>query len=546
MDVLRNLLWLKVRLVGRAWQSRQGTTMAVVGIMGAGFVMSCVSLLLLLGIVYLGPDLGRVLMAMVLGSLYTGWILGPAFGYRFNEGIDPTVLAHLPVSNSGVILGLFLGNFLDPIVLVTIPILTACGVAGWWLGGSALAALAGLLLFLFHAMGTAQVIHLWSLAFLRRRRAKEVLFVVIALMLLAAFAALEVGLLTRTSQGELRGFVELIQDWSWIERAVLLTPPGLCLEACMPKGTASVFSPWAACLLLAAVSVLSVTIAAQYTRRILSGGGAGGGGEGVSPPRPDRLYQFFYALTRSEVLAGRAAAECRLVLREPQYLLLYISYPIAYGAACIGATSAEGMGVYAKALVLGLVVLSSIFLFTGVLFNGLAVERAGLKLAYSTPIDPLVYLVGKNLGGWFLLTLSYTVVVLVASVGVKMPAELSIGFLMAGQVSILVLLGFGNLGSTLAPMPLPVHGASTRQAPTFGRIFITLVVNSIGMISGGFGASVAWSLIFASSFASGSMRPAPSLVGLGVAWTLGLYVMSTWLASEILRRRRDRLLEVLS
>lgn len=546
MALLRQLLWLKARLVARAWKSRQGTTAALVGLFAAMVGITVLSTAVFFATLEAGPELGRTVVGGILGMTYLGWIMGPAFGYRFNEGIDPMVLAHLPVPTSTVMLGLFLGSFLDPVVLIALPLAAACAAAGVMLGGSAVAAVLGLFLFLFHAMGTAQVVHLWSLAFLRGRRSKEVLFVVVSLMLLGAVVSFEVGALRPGDAGQPRSMVELAEDWQWIDQLVTWTPPGLAMEALMPPSPRNgVFGAPGACLVLLAVAALSVVIAGRYTVVVLSGGGGRGEArQQAPPPQADRLRDLFHWLCRSQSLAGRAAAEVRLVLREPQYLLLYISYPIAYGGACLWAAQSDDLSAGTRVPIVAVLVLSSIFLFTGVVFNSLAVERAGLRLAYVGPQDPLVYLAGKNLGSWFLLTAANLVVLVVAGVALRPEPGLLVGLAASGQVSIALVVGLGNLGSTLAPMPLPVQGASTRQAATFGRIFVTMLVNSLGMMVAGFGAWVGWALVVGPPMALGGPKLVGGLLGLGLAWTAGIYALATWLGAWILARRREKLLEV--
>lgn len=546
MALLRQLLWLKARLVARAWRSRQGTTAALIGLFAALVGVTALSTAVFFATLEAGPELGRTVVGGVLGLTYLGWIMGPAFGYRFNEGIDPMVLAHLPVPTSMVMLGLFLGSFLDPVVLIALPLTIACAAAGVMLGGSALGALLGLFLFLFHAMGTAQVVHLWSLAFLQGRRAKEVLFVVLSLMLLGAVVSFEVGALRPGDAGQPRSMIELAQDWQWIDHVVTWTPPGLAMEALMPPSPQrGVVGSAGACLLLLAVAVLSVVIAAHYTLRVLSGGGSRGEARRQAPePRPDRLRAFFYFLSRSQGLAGRAAAEVRLVLREPQYLLLYISYLVAYGGASVWAATSDDLSVAARVPVVAVLVLSSIFLFTGVVFNSLAVERAGLCLAYVGPQDPLVYLAGKNLGSWALLTVANLLVLAVAGIALRLDVGTILGLAVSGQISIALVVGLGNLGSILTPVALPIQGSSTRQAATFGRVFVSMLANSLGMMVAGNGAWLGWALVVAPTLALGGPKLVGGLLVLGLAWTAGLYALSTWAGAKLLAWRREKLLEV--
>lgn len=547
MDVLSHLLWLKVRMVGRAWRHASSSGVAVLGVLFGLVSTVGFSALVLMAGLECGPILGRTVLGGALFGLYAGWLLGPAFGYRLNEAIDPTVLAHFPVSNQQLMLGLFLGNFLDPVVLVSSPLVLACMLAGWIMGGSLFWGGLGALLFLFHAMGTAQVIHIWSLALLRRRRTSEILFVVVALMLLAALAAFEVGVLSHGGAGRLRTLVELAQDWSWIDQVITWTPAGLALEAMMPETRASVFGPAGACLILFGVSGASVGLAARYTRRVLSGGGATGGARGRDAAlRPDRLVAFFLALGASRPIAARAAAECRLVLREPQYLLLYVSYPVAYGAATLWASTSTSVDNAARAVLVGIIVLSSIFIFTGVVFNSLAVERSGLKHAFAGPMEPLGYLIGKNLGDWLLLTAAHLFVVLLGCLGMGLGLATALGFALAGQAAIWVLLGLGNLGSCLAPIPLPVHGTSPRQAATFGRVFLVMLVNSVGMLTGGGAAAVTWVLVFGPPLYLGGARLSILSAGLGLGWLAGVYALSTWLGARLLAWRRDHLLEMIA
>jgi hypothetical protein len=547
MDVLNHLLWLKVHLVGRTWRNVSGSLLALVGMfLAAG---SAVSLggYLLLGILECGPDLGRVLLGGSLGGLYLGWILAPVFGYRLNESLDPTVFGHLPVPSSWLILGIYLGNFLDPVVLVSAPLLLGGWVAGAMLGGSWLWGGIGAVLLLFHAMGTAQLVHSWSLALLRRRGAGEVLFVAFAMLLLGSLVALEVGVLSPETGGQLRTLVQIAEDWRWVDRLVCFSPPGLCMEAMMPAGPATVFGAPLACLLLAAVSALSVWVAGWTSSRLLSGGGLGPARETArKTPRQDRLVALLRVLTGSSMLAGRAAVECRLVLREPQYLLLFLSYPIAYSGGCYWISHASGLESSAQAVLVGVIVLSSLFLFTGVLFNSLAVERSGLRLVFSGPVDPLVYLVGKNLGMWLLLSGVYAAVVVSACLSASLPGKTMGIFLVAGQVSIVILLGLGNVGSTLAPIPLPERGGGARSSASFGRVFRVMLVNSLGMTLGATASGLCWVLILGVPLTTEKPQISLLLGLLGLGCVMGIYCLGTWIGASFLKWRREALLELLA
>lgn len=546
MDVLNHLLWLKARLVGRAFASRQTTGLAVIGLVLGVLFAAVMAVAVFLLILREGPVGGRAVVSGLLLSVYGGWLLGPALGYRFNEGLDPSVFAHLPVRGTDLTLGLFLSNFLDPTVLVASPVLLTCGLAGWFLGGNGLWGALGLTLFLFHSMGAAQVVYLWSLAFLRRRRAKEVLFVALSLVLIGGLIAFEVGLLSGADEvaGGARGLELLTERFPWIPALASCTPAGLATEAVMPPGPDAVFGPAYACLLLFVVSALSVWVSAHYTNRILSGSGGAPSAAAAPAATPDRLVAFFKRFTRSPAIAGRAAAECRLILREPQYLLLYIVYPIGYGWACRWAATQRDFTASLKGVIVGFIVLSSVFLFTGVVFNTLAVERAGLKLAYLGSQGPLRYLLGKNLAAWAMLNASYVVVAFAGCFGLGLSWAHFVGLLVAGQVAIVSLIGIGNLGSTLAPMPLPAKGASPRQAATFGRVFTTMVVNSLGMGLVGWAVSMSWGLLFGTSLAlKQPVFVGPFLV-FALAWVGGMYVLGVYGGALVLRWRRDQLLEV--
>lgn len=547
MDVLNHLLWLKVRLVGRTWKNVSGSLLALLGMVVATSSSLSGGILLTLGTLELGPDLGRVILGGVLGTVYLGWVLAPAFGYRLNDSLDPQVFSHLPVPTWLLSLGLFLGNFLDPVVLISLPLLGGGVLAGAMLGGNVVFGILGAFLLLFHAMGTAQIVHAGSLAVLRSRRTSEVLFVGLALLLLAALVAFEVGVLSTEQGGEMRSLVQIAEDWRWIDHVVCWTPPGLAMECMMPTRPGSVFGALPACLLLQGIAILSVWLGGFLTSRILSGETlGGGGGQSQQGSGRDRLVEFFRRLSGSGVLAGRAAAECRLALREPQYLLLYISYPLAYGAASYWAATVPGLDHASRIVVLGIIVLSSIFLFTGVVFNALAVERNGLRLVFSGPVDPLVYLVGKNLGMWLLLSGVHGLVVIFSCLSGSLSLFTMVSFWLAGQASILVLLGIGNLGSVLAPIPLPEKGGGVRGSASFGRVFRVMMVNSLGMTFGAMAAGLSWFLLLAVPAYLGGGKISLLLFLLGMAWLAGIYCLGTWMGASLLVHRQEEILETLA
>lgn len=543
MVVLNHLLWLKARLAGRTRTSGSAGVLAVVGILlgvglAAGFGVSA-----LCWIVSAGPQDGRVVAAGLMAGLYGWWLLAPTIGYRLNDGLDQSLLAHFPVRDSVLTLGTFLGNFLDPAILASVPALASVIVAGALLGGDPLLGIVAGVLFLFHAMGTAQVGYLVLVGFLGRRRVGDVLLVVFPLVAIGLTWGLQYGVVQGADEIATMTPAEIARRFEWLVPVVLWTPPGLVLEAAMPPGPWSVFGPGQACLLLAGVAGATVLVAARASHRTLAEGGGTGGATGH--PGGDRLFRFFHALVPSARVAARAAAELRLLVREPQYVLMYVIYLALFVPAMIWG-GREGDAEQAARILVPILLFSSIFVvFTGIVFNAFAVERGGLRFAFSAPVDPLVYLVGKNLGSWLPMAVTHGFGVAVATLAIGLGLFEVVLYLAIGQLAIVVLLGFGNLASSLAPQPLPSLGAVPAGRLTFAQVFQTGLVVSAGMALASAAAWAGCGLVAMVPVVFFKPRLSVFLALLGLAWTAGIYGGSTVLAAHMMVRRREQLLDVL-
>ena len=64
------------------------------------------------------------------------------------------------------------------------------------------------------------------------------------------------------------------------------------------------------------------------------------------------------------------------------------------------------------------------------------------------------------------------------------------------------------------------------------------------MVVAGNGAWLGWTLVVGPPLAMGGPKLVGGLLALGLAWTAGLYALSTWLGAWLLTRRREKLLEV--
>ncbi len=544
MAVVNHVLWLKARLAGRLRGSRTAHVLSVAGTLSGLGLSLAFAAVLALYVAEAGPITGRPILATGLLAMYASWVFAPALGYRVSEGLDPALLAHFPVSRAELSLAVLFANFLDPVVLVSSPVLVAGVVCGWVLGGDPLAAGVGAGLFLFHAMATSQLFYLLMLGSIRRRSARDLAMIALPLLIFAVsiFVQLEAWSFERAGDDLV---LQAAKSLGWVEHLATWLPPGLLMEAILPVSEGTVFRPWEAVGLLAAIAVLTVVVATRVSFRSLDETGM------EVPPVPgkagageDHLYRFFLRLVPSRPVAARAAVECRLMCREPQYVLMALMYLVLLAASLSWATTRPDRSEAARALS-PLLLYSGIFVFAGPVLNSFAVERGALRFACSSPVDALRYVLGKNLGAWLPITCLHAIAALV----VAWVAETwLLGFLtslVAGQVALWSLIGVGNIASCLAPQPLPAQGSVSAKATTMSQLALTMTVGTLGI-----GLSMTIALVGVGiallPLAWGpAWRAGPGFPALGLAWVAGAYTMSTLAASYLFGRRQEEILEIL-
>lgn len=542
MAHVRDLLWLKARLITRGGRGTGGAWLSLIGIFLALASTVVGTGIMVLGLLSMGPEKAQLVGGVALGSLYLGWILGPALGYRLNEGLDPTALTHLPIPTTTLVLAIYLGNFLDPVVLVSLPLVTGLGYVGHCFGGSWILGSLAVFFFLFHAMGLAQMLYLVVLHLFRKRGMAEMVFLVGGLFLIGAVLLFEVETMdSETLAQGARGRMALLEA-AWPYTPYLsATPPGLVIEAMMPARV-GVHRPEAAVSVLALIAFLTVALASRVTRVLLqTGSGSRSESARSKEAKGDWLFDFLRAWIPSQAIAGRAAAEIRLLLREPQYILLVASYPMVFGLLFFWTRKLPD-GV--REAMFGFFELTSIFFFLGIMTNGLAVERRGIQLAFRSPTSPLGYLVAKNLGTFLLLSTISMVVLGFSGPALGVPLKLMPLYALAGELCMLVVLGMGNLASVLAPLPLPSKGFKMSKGMTPTRIFLAIFGNSFTM---SVAMAFSWTIVLVSIVLPYQLQElSPGwAVAFGVLLAGGLYTGSTLVAAALLDRRRDILLEAL-
>lgn len=544
---LNHILWLKATLAGRMRTSSSTTAFAALGsAMALGFMTIFALVVGMLGL-EAGADLARPILAGAVGSLYLSWVVAPALGYRVNEGLDPSRLAHYPLPPSVLLLGVFLANFLEPVVLASFPLLGAVVLVGALLGGDPLLGAPAAFLFLFHAMATSQLLLVVLLSLLRRRRGQDMLMIAVPLVLISGVFLVEYQLYDVFGGANgVQGFrIETAEKLRWVEYLALCSPPGLVVEAVLPPGPHTVFGAGPAAGLLLAIAGLTVAIASRVSLWALEGGSATASAKAAGEDEGgDQLYEWFRRFIPSDRVAARAAVECRLVCREPQYVLMSMVFMVLL----VLAAGWQAMGGLEDAdrLALGPAMgFSSLFIFSGALFNAFAVERGALRMAFTSPVDPLEYLVGKNLGTWVPVTVANLVGVTLVAVLLGLDLWAYLAILTAGQIMLWILMGIGNVASCLAPQPLPVQGLQPAQSPSFSQIAVTMAVGMIGLFAVMTSGLVSFLLLF--SVPASLPRGGACLFSLvvGFAFVAGAWALPTVCASLLLQRRKEHLISVL-
>jgi len=501
----------------------------------------------------LPPEQGRELVHVALAFFYGSWLTLPLLGYRVNEGADVSRLFIFPVSRFTLFFSSYLSSLLDPSGLLLLPPLATLALLH---GGGPWGVIAPLLVvavFLLHTVATGQFILFALRHLLQHRRFWDFVIMAVPLFLIfsiwggqAFFMAADTGELTVGSLLEIP-FSSVLGYF----------PPGIAAEALLNLRAGNLVDAAYWMFTLVFMTAVSIVVFAFISNRILMG-------HYDASVRRARIRQSsgdpswlsthlnWRGLKCGPVLA-QAIKEAKLVIREPQCRMIFGMYFTLLALTSIICFVVPEVADKMRLLLHG-ILFGSVFFFSGLFFNTVAIERTGLKLNLTMPVTPIEIFAGKNLGTGGLVALCFIVasvfVGIVAGEGSRMPLfavwpDLGARILMLERflffVLIIILSGLGNMLSVLCPLPLPSGGLAQRKPLGIGKVFLMSVGTFAALSMGGCLATPVMGLlvfvtVFPSPLIAGMLAPA------GILYVAGIWALSTVAAGRILEWRRAQLL----
>jgi ABC-2 type transport system permease protein len=467
------------------------------------------------------PEL--VLPALSAAATLLGlfWALAPLLGgLALAETHDLTRLLLFPVPFRTLLASSMLSNLVEPTVLAKLPPLLALAAAlAGHLAQVPLVVLGALAAFAF-TLTTAETVGLALQALSRNRRFHDrALFLGVGLGFLLSLVPLLVMAGGRTfgqaARAVLAADLFAVSPYAWGVRAAVHAG----------RGEMTAFLVW---MLAAALAVLGAfSLNAVVARRLYEGELVlSGSSRGTS------------SLRRRLVLPGLIGAlvekDLRLLWRDPRLkaalftgalspLLLVLLWRGAWGRLPPGL----------------LLVLAAFSGLGGLGGNAFALERRGLLLLFSFPVDRFLILVAKNVAAFAVRAPSLLGLLAVAAVSGA--TDLLLPLLAIGVVTMLLMAAGDNFMSILFPVPVPAPGGNPYRAASGGR---GLVAAAMG------GALMVLALVVAAPFAFLAGLPIwlerrglfLVTLPLAVAGAASVYAMLTAGAARLLARREPDLL----
>ncbi|HVR72540.1 MAG TPA: hypothetical protein VMT87_17025 [Vicinamibacteria bacterium] len=483
------------------------------------------TLAIFLGVRSLATTEPELLVPLVsLGATVVGlfWLLSPLLtGVALSETHDVTRLLHFPVPARTLVAASLVANLIQPAVLAKMPIVLGVaigaspGVAGW------LPALLGVGLSFAFILAADQVATLLLHGLFRNRRARDVgLFVglglgfALSLLPVLFFAA---GL---PRLGALRA---LLLEWDVFS----LSPFAWGVRAAVYAGRGDAVPFLAHAAAAAAALVACLAVAAVLVRRIHRGELDLGGPSSGAPGRPARM-----------LLPGTIGAllekDLRVAWRDPAIkatALMSLAGPLLFLFFVFQARGPEGVGR-------GLLMVAAFVGASSFGGNAFGLERRGIALLMSLPVERWRMLAAKNAGALVLRLPGVLVLAAAALVAapVFLPAALA-----AALVAALVAAGVDNYFSILFPVSVPEPGQSLGAGG--GRRGFAAAAMGALMFTG--------SLLLASPFLFLAWLPVqlgqPVLwlasIPLAIAGAGAVYAMLVAGAAGLLERREPEVLE---
>jgi hypothetical protein len=537
----RLLLWLKFRLLRGAFRKGRSNIIGSILMVIIFLPLSFFGAFSIYQFAHMRPDLAPVILRAVLAGAYLFWLLTPLFGFSMNESYDPTRLFVYPVRYQTIFAANVVGSLFELSTLLFLPILIALLAATVSSAGALICGIILLLAFLLQTIAMAQAVTLTLIGFLRSRRFRDIMIVLVPLLALSRYFF---------SQGFSRGagIDDMLNSPAW--RIADFLPPGWTAAALTAAQSGNWLLTGGYTLLLILAMSLTVMLAAFVLNQLYTGE------RGTSLIAAKSKIAETGTKPRLETLdndSGRAwgplfaiaQKEWRYLLRDPQYKALAMN--ALYMIAVWGFSLTQGGGrrffefgedtgnPFARILRATLPILISgfILLFSMQLtFNIFGGEGPAVTLLFSFPVSRRTLVLGKNLAYGLVVLIVEVAAVIAASILTHDFSTLPISLFWVTMAT-LVILAAGNLVSVKFPTRLVIRGGR------FGRG---------GQVSAGsrsMGSGCSYMLLYMVFAGAASVAEVPAaaavllpaigwispvwytlLIPFGIAYSLGIYLLS--------------------
>jgi ABC-2 type transport system permease protein len=474
----------------------------------------------------LKADPDGLLPALSLFATFVGifWAASPLLsGVALTETHDLSRLLHFPVPLPVLVASSLLANLAQPLVLAELPIVVAVAAALADGASTFPVTLLGVGASFVLMLACAQLVGLLLHGASRRRRLHD-LSIFLGLAVGFGMSLLPLLLLS----GGLRASAPFLHRLLTSDVAVL-SPFGWGVRAAAHAGQGQTgpAASYAALALLAigAVAALSSVLVGRVYR-----GEMDSGIDRASALRPARM-------PFAGPLGALVEKDLRSAWRDPALkasLFMGLVGPLVFVALLSRGTS--GTSDATPLLLLALFLGSS-----GYGANAFGLERRGIALLLSLPVDRWRILVAKNLGSLALRTpglLTLCVATLLLASPRLLPATLAVAL-----VVLICAAGVDNFASILLAQPLPEAGRNPWSGSAAGTRGLTGALMSLGLLIAALGlaapfAFLAWLPL---------LLEQPGLwavtIPLALAGALSVYAMLVAAAAGLLQRREPELLE---
>ncbi|HUG07880.1 MAG TPA: hypothetical protein VMP13_03105 [Acidimicrobiia bacterium] len=452
---------------------------------------------------------------------FAAWVTLPVIIFPLDENLDPQQLAVLPISHGQMVMGLAAASLVAPATIVPLMLLganTSLLAEGWWMVVPASLVYVGLLAI------ASQLFSAAVSAILRTRRGRDIAtFFILGLAAASFFAYRSVS----DAVAEF-GLAAAVTANPILDRAMLI-PPVAAQRAIVEAAGGDVLGS----LVYLAAATAGLLVLAGLWRRLLRWM-LTTPQEGSRPAARARRSGFTSGPWG--VVPTLARKELRFYVRDPRQRLVWTGTVIFVGLAVAGTVMGTTGFFDVRNNDWAPLMAPVLVLFVGlpIALNLFGWERNAASYLFVLPATPRQLLLGKNLAVATALTIETALLAVLLS--------LFTGFWewtwLAAPLAVSAIgcqLAVGNMVSVLTPLRLPREGTDVFAQST-EQGCLAIVSQTASFFTIGLLLVIPASMVTL-TVAFGQILPAWIAVAGTILWGAGVYSVSLWLSSKLLRRR---------